>query len=189
MLDIRDHGGKFAGVSGKLIKNVIRGTSNLGGTATSTVTTISSVDLSKSIVVVTGSRISYSETNARSWDIGVTAKLTSSTSVTFSRNAIIQPVTVVVSWMVIEFESVKNLFNVNTVMTSGQTSKAITTPDMSGTNVLVFMSSYRSSSTFDIQYHVMGVPTVAHNGATSLSFSRMSGSYENTTVECYVVSL
>ena len=186
MFDIRDHGGSFGGAAGALIKNVIRGTSTMGVNATAIYANLPPIDLTKSIVVLTGIRTDYSGSSRSITNVATSVKLSASNRVLLQRqNA---DYSIFVSWMVIEFKQVKSLFTTRTTLTS-TLSKNVTTPDMSRGQVLLFWSHESNSDYPGIAQYTDVAPILSHDGATTLNIQRGANTDRSTFVECCVVSI
>lgn len=186
MFDIRDHGGIFGGSSGELIKNVIRGTSTLGVNATYMYVDLPPLDLTKSIAVLTGIRTNYIGSSRSTRDIATSVKLSTSNRVLLQRRYAEHET--VVSWMVIEFKQVKSLFTTRTTL-SNTLSKNVTTPDMSGGQVLLFWSHETDYDYVHVDSYMNVAPIVSHDGATTLNIQRGMNTSSSTFVECSVVSI
>lgn len=187
MFDIRDHGGTFGGAAGALIKNVIRGTTTMGVNATTVYADLPTIDLTKSIIILTGVRTNTGQgTTVNPANAATTVKLSATNRVLLQRtNA---EVSIIVSWIVIEFKQVKSLFTTRTTL-STELSKSVTTPNMSGGQVLLFWSHQTSrTDIFFIDYTDLA-PILSHDGSTVLSIQRGRGNGGSTIVECCVVSI
>lgn len=183
MFDIRDHGGTFGGAAGALIKNVIRGTTTMGVNATTVYANLPPIDLTKSIVVLTGIRRDYSGDSNSARNVATSVKLSASNRVLLQRqNA---DYSIFVSWMVIEFKQVKSLFTTRTTLSS-VLSKSVTTPDMSGGQVLLFWSHETNHDYIFLSSYMDVAPILSHDGVTTLNIQRGT-SVNNTIVECCVV--
>lgn len=188
MPDIRDHGGILGGTgSGNTVKNVIRGTTTIPVNSASILVTIPNVDTSKSIVMVTSLRTAFNASNINPSSVATTAKITATNGLTLAR--INSYAEIIVSWVVIEFKSVKAFFNVRTTLTSGELTKNITTPNMSGGQVLIFASYQIYRENTSLGDYTALAPTLIHDGSTTLTVSRGYASGGNTIVECYVISV
>lgn len=103
MFDIRDHGGRFGGGGGSVIKSVQRGLTTTAAAGTKQTITINPVDVSKSIILMT-----IQSDNVWPQILEVLAKIESSTTISFEHtyrdsNA------VSISWEVVEFTKLKSL--------------------------------------------------------------------------------
>lgn len=181
MLDIRDHGGVLGGLSGGLkIKSIQRGTLSLASGSFSQTVTISSVDLSKSIVRVNGYRAQVSLTG----DVGqifVRARLSSNTQIAFTRNGSSTP-QLFVEWEVIEFENATIQTGDLSVGSSSTTGVANVSATSTSKTLLFFTTEFNSTAAL---YHT-NVFTGRITSSTQVTFTR-SEAAGAATIRWYLV--
>lgn len=139
MLDIRDHGGRFGGGSGSVIKSVQRGLTTTAAAGTKQTITINPVDVSKSIILMT-----IQSDNAWPQIVEVLAKIESSTTISFE-HVYSNTNSVFISWEVVEFSKLKSLQKGDVAQTaSPEVNVTINAVDLSKT--IVFVTSKNSDT-------------------------------------------
>jgi hypothetical protein len=154
-------------ISGSSIKSVQAGTTTISGSSTSVNVTISQVDLSKSIVIISGLEGYPSSITVQ--QLLVAAEILNQTTLRISRSAGGGSDTIIVPWQVIEFENIKSL-------QKGVSSTASTNISNTNLSKSVLFFSYKSTNTSTtlpygfISARLMTIPTrIALSSPTSIN--------------------